>query len=180
MRRSNARAASIGFKSSRWMFSTSVISSASSSETFRTIASLFQPGALSSPPPAFASDELKAIADRANHDRLNDAAGLNRARQFVEGFFAETRTRLIGARLNQIDIDFVRPLAERLARWCCRSPGCSYSWRWNLAFCWWRCWFRLPNERSEPPSQGVSRHWQLPPGRVAYSPRPLYYVYHRK
>ena len=56
-------------------------------------------------PPAFASDQLVAKADSAHDKRLNDSARADRARQLFESLLAETGPRLIGAGVNEIDID---------------------------------------------------------------------------
>jgi len=62
-------------------------------------------GLLSSTPATFAGDELVAGSNSANDERLNDSAGLNRSRKFVERFFAEAGSRLIRARIDQVDVD---------------------------------------------------------------------------
>ena len=82
---------------------------------------LLQACPLCGTPATLAGDQLKAVSDRPDDNRLNDAAGLNRACQFVQRFFAKPGARLVRARLNQIDIDFLRA-ACRLAG---RSGGSS-------------------------------------------------------
>jgi len=59
-----------------------------------------QARALRCAPAAFAGDQLEAAGNPADHERLNDAAGMNGASKLVERFFAEAGTRLIGARVN--------------------------------------------------------------------------------
>ena len=78
-----------------------------------------QAGALRRSPAAFAGDQLEAPGDPADHQRLHDAAGMNRARKLVESFFAEARARLIGARVNQVDIGLKQALRRCRSR-CCR------------------------------------------------------------
>lgn len=60
---------------------------------------------LRSAPAAFAGDQLVAKADPADDERLNDSAGADRAGELLEGFFAKARSRLIGAGVDEIDID---------------------------------------------------------------------------
>src|SRR5687768_13061289 len=59
-------------------------------------------------PAALTREQLKSHPDWAQYKRLNDASGLNRLRELGECLFAEVPTRLIGARLNQIDVDELR------------------------------------------------------------------------
>ena len=120
-----------------------------------------EPSALRCAPAALAGDQLKARTDRPQDQRLNDSAGLNGARQFVKGLLVEFGTRLIRARLNQVDIDFLGTTLRGLAGGHGRDGGgvgCRglrlRRWRRRLGpFA-----FKLPNERSESPSQCVSRH----------------------
>ncbi|MGB8522968.1 MAG: hypothetical protein WCD43_08380 [Candidatus Acidiferrales bacterium] len=60
---------------------------------------------MGSTPATFASDELVATSNSANNERLDDSAGLNRSRKFVKRFFAEAGSRLIRARIDQVDVD---------------------------------------------------------------------------
>jgi hypothetical protein len=62
-------------------------------------------GLLSCTPATFAGDELVAGSNSADDERLDDSAGLNRPRKFVERFFAEAGSRLIRARIDQVDVD---------------------------------------------------------------------------
>ncbi len=78
-------------------------------------------GALRGAPAAFAGDQLKALPDAANHERLNDAAHANRSRQFFERLFAESRARLKGAGIDEVYID----LEEHVTR----SQGRRYRCR---------------------------------------------------
>src|SRR5207302_5480228 len=114
-----------------------------------------EPSALRCAPAARAGDQLKARTDRPQDQRLNDSAGLNGARQFVKGLLVEFGTRLIRARLNQVDIDFLGTTLRGLAGGHGRDGGgvgCRglrlRRWRRRLGpFA-----FKLPNERSESPS----------------------------
>src|ERR1700683_3797142 len=56
-------------------------------------------------PPAFAGDQLVAVSDSSNDEGLNNAAGADRARKLVQGFFAEACSWLERARIDQIDVD---------------------------------------------------------------------------
>src|SRR5205807_5185353 len=79
-----------------------------------------QPRALRCTPTTFAGDQLKAIADWAKNQRLNDSAGFDGTGELIESLLAETRARLIRARLDQIDIDLLRAGRNWLAcRSCC-------------------------------------------------------------
>jgi hypothetical protein len=60
---------------------------------------------LSSTPATFAGNELVAGSNSADDEWLDDSAGLNRPRKFVERFFAEAGSRLIRARVDQVDVD---------------------------------------------------------------------------
>jgi hypothetical protein len=62
-------------------------------------------GLLSSTPATFAGDELVAGSNSADNEWLNDSAGLNRPRKFVERFFAEASSRLIRARIDQVNVN---------------------------------------------------------------------------
>lgn len=75
--------------------------------------------ALGGAPTALTRDQLKTIGNFSDDERLDDAARLNRARKFVERFFAEARARLIGARVDEIDID-VKKRFVRSRRYCRR------------------------------------------------------------
>jgi hypothetical protein len=56
-------------------------------------------------PASLACNELVPGADSADYKRLNNSAGTNRARKFVERFFAEARSGLVGARVDQVYVD---------------------------------------------------------------------------
>jgi hypothetical protein len=60
---------------------------------------------LSSTPATFTCDELVAGSNSADDERLDDSARLDRTRKFVERFFAEAGSRLIRARIDQVDVD---------------------------------------------------------------------------
>src|SRR4029077_14202040 len=132
-------------------------------------------GSLRRAPAPLAGDQLKASTHRANHERLNDAAGFDRPRQLFQRLFSKTRSRLIRTWLDQINIDMLWARRHYFPAW--RRNGPHSRWR---GLRWRNLRFRLPNERSEPPSQCVSRHWRLPPEPAVCSPRPLCYVGHRK
>ena len=99
-----------------------------------------------------------------------------------ESFLAKTCARLVRTRFDQVNVNLLRAVHgfPSRSRGCCgRTTG--KGGRGRLFDRWrWLHGLRLPNERSEPPSQGVSRHWQSPPGRAACSPPPPCYVDHRK
>jgi hypothetical protein len=61
--------------------------------------------ALGRAPATFAGDKLIAAGAAAHNERLNDAARTDRLRELFQGLFAEARARLIGARLDQVDVD---------------------------------------------------------------------------
>jgi hypothetical protein len=69
--------------------------------------------ALRGAPAAFASNQLITIRDLAYDERLNNAARLDRARKLVEGLFAKASAGLIGAWVDQIDIDVEETLTQR-------------------------------------------------------------------
>src|ERR1700735_3064982 len=62
-------------------------------------------GALCGAPASFAGNQLIAQADATDHERLDDAAGANRLREFLERFLTEPSARLIRARVDEVDID---------------------------------------------------------------------------
>src|SRR5271155_519619 len=63
-----------------------------------------QARALRRTPAALTGDQLEAAGNSADDERLNDAAGMDGASKLVERCFAEARARLIGARVNQINV----------------------------------------------------------------------------
>jgi hypothetical protein len=67
-------------------------------------------GTLGSAPAAFTGDQLVAIVDSADDERLNDSARGDGAGKFVERVFAEARARLIGTGIDQVDIDLKKPI----------------------------------------------------------------------
>ena len=81
--------------------------------------------ALRSAPSALSRDELVSRADLSHNERLDDSARANGLRQFLECRFRKSRSRLIRARIDQVDVDLQRPAGGNL-RWCdCR---CGFLW----------------------------------------------------
>jgi hypothetical protein len=76
-------------------------------------------GALRGAPATFAGDELVAAVNFADDERLDDAARLDRAGEFVKSLFAEAGARLIWAWIDQIDIDVKEAFTEGRG---CRCP----------------------------------------------------------
>jgi hypothetical protein len=118
-------------------------------------------------PAAFTGNQLVAKADPPHDERLNDPARTDRARQLLERLLAETCPRLVGAGVDEVDIDLQQNVIRRVAR---RRAGCQ---RWGYCRCCSRRpqhrlllrrllggWFRLPDQGAESPSQSVSGHWQ--------------------
>jgi hypothetical protein len=68
---------------------------------------------LRSTPATFAGDELVAGSNSADNKRLDDSARLDRSRKFFERFFAKARSRLVRARIDQIDIDLKETITRR-------------------------------------------------------------------
>jgi hypothetical protein len=56
-------------------------------------------------PAPFACNQLVPGADPADYERLNNSAGTNRARKLIERFFAEARSGLVRARIDQVYVD---------------------------------------------------------------------------
>ena len=71
-----------------------------------------QARALGRAPAALAGDDLKAIADLAHDDRLNDAVRRDRPRQLLEPRIVDRRARLKLVRRQAIDVDLGRRRAE--------------------------------------------------------------------
>ena len=64
-----------------------------------------QAGELRGAPAAFAGDDLEAIADLADDDRLDDAVGADRLRQLLEPRVVHVAARLEVVRREAIDVD---------------------------------------------------------------------------
>ncbi|MGB8438214.1 MAG: hypothetical protein WCE26_02400 [Candidatus Acidiferrales bacterium] len=62
-------------------------------------------GSLGGAPPALAGNQLIAISDASDDERLDDSTRANRAGELVERFLAEAGARLVGAWINQVNID---------------------------------------------------------------------------
>ena len=90
-------------------------------------------GFLSCTPATFAGDELVAGSDSAYDEWLNDSARLDRSRKFFERFFAEAGSRLIWARIDQVDVDLketvIRSQSQRY-RWSRRRRLGRHYCRW--------------------------------------------------
>ncbi len=67
-----------------------------------------QASSLCRSPAAFAGKELKPRARWAQNQRLDDSGRLYRLGEFRERLFAKARTRLIRARLDQVNIHELR------------------------------------------------------------------------
>ena len=68
-----------------------------------------QARALRGAPAALAGDDLvPASLETTSDDRLNDAVGLDRVRQFLEALVLHVAARLIVIRLEEVDIDLQR------------------------------------------------------------------------
>ena len=111
--------------------------------------------ALGSAPAALTSDQLIALADSANNERLYDAARPNRAGELFERLLAEARSRLIRARIDQVDVDLQQAfrLNRRQCHRRCRSRRRYYCLRRQR-----RLRLRLPYQRAQSPAQRVSGH----------------------
>jgi hypothetical protein len=88
-------------------------------------------GSLGGAPAAFASDELITKADSADDERLDDAARADRLSELLERLFAEARTRLVRARIDEVDIDLDQTI-RRKARRCRRCSRRRRRRCWNL------------------------------------------------
>jgi len=76
---------------------------------------------LSCAPAALASEQLKTRAAPADDERLDNSRAADGLRQFVESGLGEARPRLIGAWVDQIDIDLKRGVGGvNGASWCDR------------------------------------------------------------
>src|SRR5437588_3290101 len=117
-------------------------------------------GSLGGTPAALPGYQLKLGADRPDNQRLNDAARLDGTCELVEALLVEFCARLVRTRLNQVNVNFLRTALHGLARRHGRRSAAS-RWRLRLRRCGSRVGllaFKLPNKRSESPSQCVSRH----------------------
>jgi hypothetical protein len=56
-------------------------------------------------PATFPGNELIAKADAPDEERLDNATRTNRLRELLKRLLAKTRARLIGARIDEVDID---------------------------------------------------------------------------
>ena len=108
-----ARASSTGLRSSRTMFSISATCSRSACSESRTTAGTFvEAGLLGGAPAALAGDQLvAAVVERADEQRLDDAAGLDRGGERVERLRVE-----LGAGLVRVRLDQARPAARAARR----------------------------------------------------------------
>ena len=119
---------------------------------------------LSRAPAALAGEQLKTRAAPADDERLDNSGAANGLRQFVESGLSEARPRLIGARVNQIDVDLeggVGGISGASGCDCgrslpgrCRRRRASGATRRRLRRC-----FGLAYQRAQSPAQRVSGHW---------------------
>ena len=101
-----ACASSIGFRSSRWMFSMSATASSwSSGNVANDDRDLEQAGALRRAPAPFAGDDLVAALDAADDDRLDDAVGADGSREILDLARRPSRARLKRVGPQQIGVD---------------------------------------------------------------------------
>ena len=77
---------------------------------------LEQAGALRGAPAALAGDDLEAVADAADEDRLNHAVRADRLRELFEPRFVDVRARLARIGHEQIEIDLASAAADRARR----------------------------------------------------------------
>lgn len=56
-------------------------------------------------PSALAGDELVAVAESAHNEWLDDAARADRLGELLQRVFAESRPGLIGAGIDQVNVD---------------------------------------------------------------------------
>src|SRR6202044_990698 len=117
-------------------------------------------GPLRGSPPAFAGYELVAVSDSPNDQRLNNAAGADRARKLVQGYFAESCSWLERARIDQVDVDLREDLTRSQDRCCRRCSRSHRLCRWNRRLRLMLLGFRLPDQGAQSPAQRVSGHWQ--------------------
>ena len=126
---------------------------------------------LGSAPAALAGDELKSPVDSPDYKRLDNTSGTNGLRQFVERSFAKLRARLIGAGLDQVNIDLKEAVICQGCRcrgclrqgWCCRRCRSRHSERRRWPPRWprlrrLRLRHRVPYECAQSPAQSVSAH----------------------
>lgn len=114
-------------------------------------------GSLRRSPSAFACNQLEASADPANNDRLNDTARPDGASELFKCLFAEMGTRLIGAWIDQVDIDLKQAFIRNRC-WCyrrCPYSRCSRQRHLRLLR---RLLLRIPYQRAQSPAQRVSGH----------------------
>ena len=119
--------------------------------------------ALGGAPAAFAGDQLVAKTDPPDDKGLDDSTRADRASQFLKRLLAKARARLIGAGIDEIDIDLeqdvirglVRGLGWGYCRCCSRRPRHRLLLRRLLGV-----WLRFADQGAQSPSQGVSGHWR--------------------
>ena len=73
-------------------------------------------GELCGAPAAFAGDDLKSIADLADHDRLDDAVGADRLRELLQARIVDVAARLKVVGLEAIDVGLDWRCARRLGQ----------------------------------------------------------------
>ena len=99
-------AVSMGFRSSRWMFSMRVISSRRSSGIpGPTTGTCAESRKLGGAPAAFTGHQLVAVAALADYQRLDDSVGADGLRQFRKLSVLEDPPRLQGIGIDEIDGD---------------------------------------------------------------------------
>lgn len=87
-----------------------------------------QRGPLGGAPASLAGDQLVAKADSPHDERLDDTACADRTGQLLESLFAKARARLIGARIDEIDIDLEQNVTRCLARSGCQARARRWGW----------------------------------------------------
>ena len=125
-------------------------------------------GPLCRAPATLAGNQLVAVSNSARNERLNDSTRADRARKLFERFLPEASSRLIGAGVNQVDIDLQQAISRRQRYRCSRhlrlAQGrrhlpwrcCWQPQRWHLR--WRRLRLGLPNQCAQAPAQRVSWH----------------------
>ncbi len=124
-------------------------------------------GPLGGAPAAFTGNQLVAKTHPADDERLHDSARTDRARQLFDGLLAEAGARLIGAGIDQVDIDLKQnvSLSRRWGHRCCcrRSRRHLRLRRMRLLLCLLfldRLRDRFPDQGAQSLAQGVSGHWR--------------------
>jgi hypothetical protein len=114
-------------------------------------------------PAAFTGDQLVAKPNPPDYERLDDTAGTNRPGELLESLFAKAGTRLIGARVDEIDVELQQNVIRCWTRgWGhCRCCCCSRRPRRRLLLrMLLRRELRFPDQGAQSPPQGVSGHWR--------------------